>query len=741
MVKVREEQPLGQDGNVDIERWIEGLESRHAQFCKDRIRKACDLSLQGEEKAIATNSIWAKGHSSFRIGLDMADILLELQVDEDGIIAGLIYRAVRENQLTLNHIRKEFGNVVGDLVDGVLRMAMISDLHLNSQEPVLGQDQNQRDQARRLIVSLVSDVRVALIKLAERTSVIRSRIKAGSPRKEKLAHEILEIYAPLAHRLGIGYLKWELEDLAFRILEPQWYARIAKMLATKLSERQDYVDRVVSLIDQKLSESGIEAELEGRAKHIYSIWNKMREKGIPFSRVYDVHAVRILVSSVEACYSVLGIVHSLWRNIPHEFDDYIAAPKENGYRSLHTAVIGPEGQLLEIQIRTHEMHIEAELGVCSHWTYKSDKAGTQPEDYEERLEWLRQIIDWQEEDSDFFEVARDLLDEVNLDRIYVYTPDGHVIDLIPGATPIDFAYRVHTEVGHKCRGAKVNGKVVPLDRSLKTGDQVDIITGDEAIPRREWLYEHLGYMVTSRARSKAQAWFGRQEREKNITDGMRVLKAEMDHLSLAEIDFSVLSKKSGFRSPDDMFSVLGSGEISVNTLMDAVAETANLGMPGNQPDSFEAKEENSENMFILGAQGMETGISECCTPVPGEEITGIVLEDALVEIHRQDCIELLRKNSQDRYIKVRWSSKEAITFPVGVEVTAYDRPGLLFDITDVLTKENTNVDAINTTKDKANNRVLISLEIEVVSLKGLVFILDKIEKISNVINAKRKLVT
>ena len=735
MVRVRSEKPLDEEGSVDINQWIQDLVSRGMQCDPARIRKACDLSLQGEEKAIATHSVWIEGHSSFQISIEMADILAELQIDEDGLIAGIVYRAVREKQLTLTHIRKQFGNTVADLVDGVLRMALISDVNLADGTHVLGQENNQREQARRLIVSLVSDIRIALIKLAERTSVIRARVKMNYARKEKLAHEVMEIYAPLAHRLGIGYLKWELEDLSFRVLEPEWYQRIARMLASKLSERQEFIERVVETLEDRLNQAGIEAEIEGRAKHIYSIWNKMKKKGVSFSQVYDIHAFRILVDTVEQCYSVLGIVHGLWRNIPNEFDDYIAAPKENGYKSLHTAVLGPEGALMEIQIRTREMHEEAEYGLCSHWTYKAHKELSETEAYQERLQWLRQLIDWQEEETgEFFELARDLMNEVSADRIYVYTPDGHVIDLPPLATPVDFAYRVHTEIGHRCRGARINGRVMPLNTVLRSGDQVHIITGNENEPRREWLHDHLGYISTSRARLKVQSWFGKQEREKKIKNGMKVLLEELEHLSLDDLDMNTLGEQSGFSDSDEMFMALGSGEIGLERLLDSLAHTAGFKTDDmNFPESREA--------FIRGAEGFKTRMASCCAPASGDEIRGLLAKKGLVEIHKQDCTDIVGEEKGHIEIKVEWAYQKQNTFPVRIEIVAIDRYGLLFDITDILMKESTNVESINTIRDKKTKQVHLTMDIQVTNLKRLVKILDKIERISNVIGVKRKLVT
>ncbi|MEO2174622.1 MAG: HD domain-containing protein, partial [bacterium] len=353
MVKVREEQPLHFDGSINLELWLAQLTEKIPELNLARIREVCDLSQQAEEKAVSTNSVWEEGQSSYKTSLDMANILTELHMDEDGLVAALIYRAVRENQITLNHVKKTFGDKVAGLVEGVLRMAAISNIELSSDQPLLGERSDQLEQARRMLVSLVDDVRVALIKLAERTCAIRN-IKKSSPEKRiRLAREIFEIYAPLAHRLGIGYIKWELEDIAFRYLEPTAYKRIAALLDEKRTDRQEYIERVIETLGQKLQLVRIEADIDGRVKHIYSIWRKMRNKGISFTEVYDVRAVRILVPEVNDCYRVLGVVHNLWRNVPHEFDDYIATPKENGYRSLHTAVIGPEGKGLEIQIRTH----------------------------------------------------------------------------------------------------------------------------------------------------------------------------------------------------------------------------------------------------------------------------------------------------------------------------------------------------------------------------------------------------
>lgn len=741
MVKVRQEQPLHFDGSIDLELWLCQLSERVPHLNLARVRSACDLSQQAEEKAIATNSIWREGQSSFKTGLDMADILTELHVDEDGIVAAIVYRAVRENQITLNHVRNTFGNEVATLVDGVLRMAAISDIQFKHKS-VLGKQSDQLEQAKRMLVALVDDVRVALLKLAERTCAIRSIGKGNRQQQLKLAREVFDIYAPLAHRLGIGHLKWELEDIAFRYLEPEAYSRIAGLLDEKRTARQEYINRVIATLQDKLKIINIEAQLEGRAKHIYSIWRKMRSKSIAFSEVYDVRAVRILVPNESDCYRVLGVVHNLWRNIPHEFDDYIAVPKENGYRSLHTAVFGPEGQVLEIQIRTHEMHEEAEFGVCSHWQYKSfdgeESQEEEPKAYQDRISWLRQILDWQEEMGDVSEIAKAVLDEASLDRIYVYTPDGHVIDMMPGATPLDFAYRVHTEVGHKCRGARVNGRVVNLNSALRSGDQVEIITGDVSEPRREWLHEHLGYITTSRARTKIQAWFGNRTKRKNVSEGEKLLRAELRYLGFDEIDPELLVPVLEYQKLIELYAAIGAGDINAFDVIDAAsAQLESYWMDRQLGFPFRDEPSESGAAEIIGVGELAYKIANCCKPIPGDAIVGVIDDNSLIHVHSQGCIEALNGDSYGRMMRLDWNKETRHSFPVRVNVEAFDRFGLLHEITGVFVVQQSNVLEMKSVTDKHNNRVALTMIMEVTSLNELVRTLEKIERLDNVISAQR----
>jgi GTP pyrophosphokinase len=741
MVKVRQEQPLHFDGSIDLELWLCQLNERVPEVNLARLRSACDLSQQAEEKAISSNSIWREGQSSFKIGLDMADILTELHVDEDGIVAGILYRAVRENQITLKHVRNNFGVGVADLVQGVLRMAAISDIQFNKKN-VLGKQSDQLEQAKRMLVALVDDVRVALLKLAERTCAIRSIAEANRERQLKLAREVFDIYAPLAHRLGIGHLKWELEDIAFRYLEPDAYKRIAVLLDEKRTARQEYVSKVTETLKQKLKLINIDAQLEGRAKHIYSIWRKMRNKGISFSEVYDVRAVRILVAEESDCYRVLGVVHNLWRNIPREFDDYVAVPKENGYRSLHTAVFGPEGQVLEVQIRTQEMHEEAEFGVCSHWQYKSfdgtESEQQEPKAYQDRISWLRQILEWQEELGDVSDIAKAVLDEASMDRIYLYTPDGHVIDMIPGATPLDFAYRVHTEVGHKCRGAKVNNRVVSLNTKLRSGDQIEIITAEESEPRREWLHEHLGYVTTSRAKAKIQSWFGNRTKQKNTIEGEKLLRAELSHLGFDNIDPAILLPALRFKMLTGLYAALGAGDINAFDVIDAASSVLETYGTDKQLDfAFRDHAYGEQASVLIGIGDLAYVIEDCCKPLPGDSIVGLIDDDSLIHVHAQGCIHALQGDSYGRLMRLDWNTAMKRVFPVKVNVEAYDRSGLLHEITGVFVEQQNNVIEMNSLTDKHNNRVSLSMVMEVTSLNELVRTLEKIEQLANVISARR----
>lgn len=736
MVRVREEHPENADGSVNIDQWLARLPGE-LDTDKGKLQLACDTSYHAElNSGSISDKAWDETDSSFRIGLEMAEILADLHLDHETLVAAILYRAVREDKLPLSAVEEQFGSEIARMVEGVLRMAAMGRV-LSSDSPVLGQAEAQKDNIRKMLVSLVDDVRVALIKLAERTCAIRA-VKNNPSRRHRVAREVYDIYAPLAHRLGIGHIKWELEDLSFRYIQPVAYKKIAKHLAEKRLDRQDYIDQLIDTLNHSLLKSSIQAELTGRAKHIYSIWRKMQRKGIGFSQVYDIRAVRVLVPSVKDCYAALGVVHGLWRNIPNEFDDYIASPKDNGYRSLHTAVIGPRGRVLEVQIRSFDMHEEAEFGVCAHWRYKgSDSQGGSS--YESKIAWLRQVLDWHEETGGGPKEVAEHFSRAQ-DRIYVFTPDGHVVNLAKGSTPLDFAYHVHTEVGHRCRGAKVNGRIVPLTYVLCTGEQVEIITGKENAPRRDWLQPSLAYLKSTRARAKVQHWFKQQAREDNIAAGRALIEKMCKRLALNSLDYKILAKHFGYQAVEDMYAAVGAGDVSAAQVITAVQNLfEEIPEPVLKPIGVKATKANGDDIVVSGVGNLMNHFAGCCKPLPGDLIVGYVTVGRGVSIHRQDCAKILHLQyiEPDRIIEVNWGNAPQATYPVDLMVEAFDRRGLLRDITTLLANARIDVVAVQTQSDKEHNTATMSLTVEITGLAALGSLLTKINRLPNVLSAQR----
>lgn len=747
MVKVREDHPIRQDGTVDLDLWLERLGEQVEIEDIDEIRRACEVAKAAFERVGTEEDVWSD-HSagSYLTGLEMTQILAELQQDQPTLVAAILYRSVREGKLSIELVRKQFGKEVARLVDGVRQMAAIGSIkNPRAEDNVLG-GATHMDNLRKMLVAMIDDVRVALIKIAERTCAIRA-VKNGSRKKRYLvAREVFDIYAPLAHRLGIGHIKWELEDLSFRYLKPNDYKSIAKLLDEKRLDRQEFIDQVVDLLLRRLHENNIDGEVNGRAKHIYSIWRKMQRKNIDFSQVYDVRAVRILVPEIKDCYAVLGIVHGQWKNIPHEFDDYIASPKPNGYRSLHTAVFGPEGKVLEIQIRTREMHEEAELGVCAHHLYKGTDTKSKSDAYEDKIAWLRQVLEWHEDLGESEAFGDMLRADIVQDRIYIFTPDGHVIDMPQGSTPVDFAYRVHTEIGHRCRGAKVNGRIVPLNRRLRTGDQVEIMTINEERPRRDWLNPNLGFVTSSRARAKVAHWFKLQDKEKNAAAGHKIVAREFKRLALDqdELSFDVMATALNFKTPDDMFAALGAGDIRLSQIIGAAQRQVEREHRDEQLDlalpSAERTPASQGDIRIRGVGNLLTTMASCCKPVPGDPIAGYITQGRGVSVHREDCPNLmqLRENDGQRVIEVDWGREGETTYPVDVFIEAYDRSGLLRDVMILLAEDDINVTAANTVTDKNHNTARLTITVEIAGLELLGRIMDKINQVPNVIDVHRQ---
>lgn len=742
MVKVREDFPRLDNGSVDVGRWLAELPLDHNLVDSEVMTRAFVLAEQCASIFEQRSPAPAGTPNSFYTALEMVNILADLHLDQDSLIAATLFRAVREGSLSLDRLASEFGANVVKLIEGVLGMAAISRVNAGLDTPVLGQLEAQSETIRKMLVALVDDVRVALIKLAERTVAIRA-VKNRPDKRYRVAREVSDIYAPLAHRLGIGHIKWELEDLSFRYLQPQSYKKIAKLLDEKRLARQGYIQEVISTLESKLAGENIEAAIAGRAKHIYSIWRKMQRKGIGFSQVYDIRAVRILVPDQKSCYAALGLVHGLWRNIPNEFDDYVANPKDNGYRSLHTAVIGPGGMVVEVQIRTFEMHEEAEFGVCSHWMYKgTDKNAKVRSSYDEKIAWLRQVLDWHEESGNSQDVAEQF--SRAQDRVYVFTPDGHVVNLQSGATPLDFAYHIHTEVGNRCRGAKVDGRIVPLSYTLKTGERVEILTGKENQPRRDWLQNNLGYLKTSRARTKVQYWFRQQAKDDNISAGRALLEKEFKRLAFNSIDYKYFADKMRCASVDDMYAAVGSGEISTIQIIRLARQLADGDSPSERLSAAilrtpSVSHQGGQQVKVSGVGNLLTHFSQCCKPVPGDAIVGYITVGRGVSVHRQDCSKILQLQSVEpqRIIAVDWEAESIDTYPVDIEIQAYDRQGLLRDITLRFASEKVNVIAMNTETDIENHIATMKVRIEVEDLAALSALLNRLNSLPNIISVNR----
>ncbi|MCP1313852.1 MULTISPECIES: GTP diphosphokinase [unclassified Halomonas] len=743
MVKVREDQPLTQGGKVDIQQWLARLQENVRLPEPERLLEACELAEVLERQAPQTHRVWLSPGSNFRMGLEMADILADLKLDQAALEAAVLYRAVREELVSLDAITKRFGAEVATLIDGVLQMAAIS-------YPLIanhGMNQhNQQENLRKMLVNMVGDVRVALIKIAERTCALRQVKDAPRDKCLQVAREVADIYAPLAHRLGIGQIKWELEDLSFRYLHEADYKTIAKLLAEKRLDRDRYIQDVVGTLESLMRAQNIHRfDVKGRAKHIYSIWRKMKRKRIDFSQVHDVRAVRILVPAVTDCYTVLGIVHSRWHHVPNEFDDYIANPKKNGYQSLHTAVVGPENKVLEIQIRTFAMHDEAELGVCAHWRYKGHDTNAKSRSYEEKIAWLRQVLEWQDEVGGFGDLREGLASDVAPDRIYVFTPDGHVIDLPRVATPIDFAYRVHTEIGHRCRGAKIDGRIVPLSYKLKTGQQVEILTATKGGPSRDWLNPSLGYVRTSRARAKIQAWFKHQARDQNLEEGRALFEREMKRLDVDGLDIQKLAETVNYQNAEDMYAALGAGDLRIGQVLHQAQQLFGESDDQEQLERLLAKprrqssKATQSDITVLGVGNLKTSMANCCNPVPGEPIIGFITQGRGVTVHRQECSNVLqlRMEEPQRIIEVEWGERAHTRYPVTIEIQAWDRSGLLRDVTGLLGNEKVNVLAVNTLTDTDESIARLRITLEVDGLETLGRLFSRIQQLPNVTEVRR----
>ena len=664
--------------------------------------------------------------------LDVALLLSELGSDETTLIVALLSSTRLVKSVDVDALEKTFGTEIMRLVKSVVQL---HEFHGESDAA----SPEQVERLRRMLLSMVEDVRAVLIKLAFRVQRLRQLKLADAVEQQEVARESLEIFAPIANRLGIGQLKWELEDLAFRYLEPETYRKIALNLDEKREEREQFIVDVVDKIKQISSKEGIFSEIYGRPKHIYSIWRKMTTKRRSFNELFDVRAVRVVVESIAECYVVLGLVHAQWRHIDKEFDDYIANPKENGYQSLHTAVYGPGGKAVEIQIRTKQMDEFAEHGVAAHWRYK--EAGSSKQNINSGIESLRKLLDSTKSNDE--ELMESFRTEMFNDRVYVLTPEGRVIDLPEGGTPLDFAYAVHTEIGHRCRGAKVNGRIVQLTYELKNGERVEILTTKEATPRRDWLISHLGFIKTSRARNRIRGWFRKQDKEKNCIEGKALCDREFKRHGIKP-ELSKVVQHFKLESIEDFYINLGRGDISLAQMSAMMHEfeekqrhkDADL-LPSKPAHKAVTKTSSSVN--VLGVGNLLTTIANCCMPVPHDDIVGFITKDRGVSVHRIDCKNILHLKDKDqaRLVEVEWGDSDIHNYPVNLMIKANDRHGLLTDISRTLSDDKVNVVAVNTVSNKKDQSARMSVTIEIRDLQQLSRIMDKISQLRNVIDVSR----
>ena len=593
---------------------------------------------------------------------------------------------------------------------------------------------SQLEALRKMLLAMAQDVRVVLIKLADQVQWLRELAsKEDADAREDAARETLELFSPLANRLGVWQLKWELEDLAFRCLEPETYRNLARQLDEKRKDRETYIGEVIRILRIELKAAGIEAEVSGRPKHIYSIWRKMQRKGVGLDELFDVRAVRVMVEDVKDCYAVLGIVHNLWTPIPREFDDYIARPKANDYRSLHTAVVGPDSRVLEVQVRTHEMHQHAELGVAAHWRYKEAVKGDPGLD--DKISWLRSVLEWKDELADAAELAEYFKTDLFQDMVYVVTPQGRVVDLPRGSTPVDFAYHLHSELGHRCRGAKVNGQIVPLTYALSNGQRVEIIVAREGGPSRDWLNPALGYIKSNRARAKVRQWFNSQQSDEAITHGRAVLDKDLQRLGKTGQNLEELASRLEFGDVNELFAALGRGEVTPRQLQSAVLgeEVPEDKLPVHpaHPRPTAAP----SGILIVGVDKLLTVLARCCKPAPPDSIVGFVTRGRGVTVHRADCRNVARL-PQERLIASDWGKTGASKFPVDIEVIAGSHPALMRDILDVFTREKVRVASSTSHNQDLNAKMAFTLEVE--GLPQLTRLLGSVRDISGVASARRK---
>ncbi len=720
--------PEGGDPDLEAMRTalVTSLAGHHASADLAPVHRAFDLAVEAH-----AGQRRATGEPYVTHPIASAQILADLGIDPIAIEAALLHDVPEDTEYSLTDVEERFGAEVAHLVDGVTKLSKFS---------THSHEQQQAENIRKMLLAMAQDIRVVLIKLADRLHNMRTLHGLPREKQQRIAHQTMEIYAPLAERLGIWQIKWELEDLAFKALEPERFRDLAKLLDTRRKGRETYIERAIAELEPKLEAAGIKADIEGRPKHIYSIWKKMQRKSAEFGEIYDVYAIRLLVDDVRDCYAALGIVHSIWRPIPGQFDDYIAVPKNNLYQSLHTAVIALDGKPLEIQIRTKGMHQVSEVGIAAHWRYKE---GTKSDrEYDAKLAWLRQLLDWQRDvsDSDATEFVEGIKLDIFQDQVFVFTPKGDIKDLPAGATPLDFAYRIHTDVGHRTIGAKVNNRLVPLDYRLKNGDIVEIVTTKgEHGPSRDWM----NVVRTSHAREKIRQWFKRKDRDENIVHGKESLERELRRLartSIATVGVDRIldvARAYNHDTVDDFYAAIGYGAVGAQTVVMrlGVVDDGQSTLPTVAPPQ---QTQRSGGVRVKGVGDLLVRFAKCCSPIPGDPIVGFITRGKGVTVHLRACPTVVNEREVSRLIEVEWEAEPTQSYPIAIRVEAYDRTGLLSDITQVVAENRVNILAaqVGVTSD---HTAVVTATLQVQSVSQLARVMSRIETLKDVISVQRDL--
>jgi len=727
----------------DFDQFLTVLSEGLNEVEKSSLKKAVEYAWEAYgTKALGSGErIWAHA-------LGMSVIIAGLKMDVESRIAAVLFAIPAQDEHGVARIEERFGKPAAHLVSGISRLNKLRPItegfvaaNIEAGEVNPTEVKAQVEVLRKMLLAMVEDIRVVMLRLASRTQTLRYYAANPGDLRVQVARETLELYSPLANRLGVWELKWELEDLSFRFLHPEIYKKIAVMLDEKRRERENFIIDAVAKVRAELAGAGVDkAEVYGRPKHIYSIWNKMRKKSVEFSEVYDIRALRIIVDDLKDCYTALGIVHNLWSPISKEFDDYISNPKGNNYRSLHTAVRCPDGRSLEIQIRTTEMHKHAELGVAAHWRYKEGSKRSSEDDYDEKIAWLRQLLTWKDEVVDSSDWISHYKQAALNETLYVITPQGKVVDLPQGSTPVDFAYRVHTDLGHRCRGAKVDGLLVPLNTALETGQQVEIVTAKIGGPSRDWLNPAQGYIHTKSARIKVRSWFSNLALEETLSEGRILIAKELQRAGQTSANIEELAHKLGFSRADDLYIAAARGELHQRQFQ-AVARGGDLLTETQLPDEVQTRPskpvEGNQGILIVGVDNLLTQLARCCKPAPPDEIQGFITRGKGVSIHRMDCPNFahLIALHPERVIETDWGLQTTGVFATDIVVDAHDRQGLLRDISEIFTREKLNVIGVNT--QSKQGKAHMSFTVEITNLKHLQRTLTLVHEVDGVVGVRR----